>query len=96
MEAKQQKCPICESTMLTHKSKLGPKFMIKARVYRYSAGEYDLAGFAVGSVTKDNLISQDTIKVGDKLVGFLSSGIHSNGFSLVRYVRRKAVCVLDG
>ncbi len=50
----------------------------------YSSGEYDMAGFCVGSVDKDKLINGSRIEVGDVLVGLGSSGIHSNGFSLVR------------
>ena len=48
--------------------------------------EYDLAGFAVGVVDKKDLITGADIKPGDKLVGIASSGVHSNGFSLVRKV----------
>ena len=48
--------------------------------------EYDLAGFAVGVVDKKNLITGENIKPGDKLIGIASSGVHSNGFSLVRKV----------
>lgn len=50
----------------------------------YSEGEYDMAGFCVGSVDKDKLINGSQIEAGDVLVGLSSSGIHSNGFSLVR------------
>lgn len=50
----------------------------------YSEGEYDMAGFCVGSVAKDKLITGKDIKPGDVLIGLGSSGIHSNGFSLVR------------
>ena len=50
--------------------------------------EYDLAGFAVGVVDKKDLITGETIKPGDTLIGIASSGIHSNGFSLVRKVFR--------
>jgi len=50
----------------------------------YTEGEYDLAGFCVGSVKRDKLINGSGIRPGDKLVGLASSGIHSNGFSLVR------------
>lgn len=50
----------------------------------YTEGEYDMAGFCVGSVDKDKLINGSRIEVGDKLIGLGSSGIHSNGFSLVR------------
>ncbi len=48
--------------------------------------EYDLAGFAVGVVEKKDLITGENIKAGDKLIGIASSGVHSNGFSLVRKV----------
>ena len=48
--------------------------------------EYDLAGFAVGVVEKDELITGENIKAGDTLIGIPSSGVHSNGFSLVRKV----------
>ena len=48
--------------------------------------EYDLAGFAVGVADKKNLITGENIKDGDVLVGIASSGVHSNGFSLVRKV----------
>lgn len=48
--------------------------------------EYDLAGFAVGVVDQKDLITGDQIKAGDKLIGIASSGVHSNGFSLVRKV----------
>lgn len=50
--------------------------------------EYDLAGFAVGVVEKKDLITGENIKDGDVLVGIASSGVHSNGFSLVRKVFR--------
>ena len=48
--------------------------------------EYDLAGFAVGVVDKKDLITGENIKAGDTLIGIASSGVHSNGFSLVRKV----------
>ena len=50
----------------------------------YPDGEYDLAGFAVGIVDKKDVINGKTIEAGDALVGIASSGIHSNGYSLVR------------
>lgn len=50
--------------------------------------EYDLAGFAVGVVDKKDLITGETIQTGDTLIGIASSGVHSNGFSLVRKVFR--------
>jgi phosphoribosylformylglycinamidine cyclo-ligase len=52
----------------------------------YGTGEYDLAGFAVGIVNKTLVVDGKTIKQGDMLVGIPSSGVHSNGFSLVRKV----------
>ena len=48
--------------------------------------EYDLAGFAVGVVDKDKILKPDTQKPGDIMIGIRSSGVHSNGFSLVRKV----------
>lgn len=48
--------------------------------------EYDLAGFAVGAADKKDIISGENIKPGDVLIGMASSGVHSNGFSLVRKV----------
>ena len=52
----------------------------------YGEGEYDLSGFAVGVVSKDDVIDGKAIASGDKLVGLPSSGVHSNGFSLARKV----------
>ncbi|OZM56233.1 phosphoribosylformylglycinamidine cyclo-ligase [Lottiidibacillus patelloidae] len=52
----------------------------------YKEDEYDIGGFAVGAVEKRNIISGETIQSGDVIVGISSSGIHSNGFSLVRKV----------
>jgi len=52
----------------------------------YSDGEYDMAGFAVGIVDKDKIINGSNIKAGDKLIGIASSGVHSNGYSLIRKV----------
>ncbi len=50
----------------------------------YKEGEYDIAGFAVGIVDKDKIINGSNINEGDVLIGLASSGVHSNGFSLVR------------
>jgi len=50
----------------------------------YNAGEYDLAGFAVGITDQTNLITGENIEAGDKLIGLASSGVHSNGFTLAR------------
>lgn len=52
----------------------------------YDLDHYDLAGFAVGVVEKDQLITGEKVKVGDVLIGLPSSGIHSNGYSLVRKI----------
>ncbi|OGC07184.1 phosphoribosylformylglycinamidine cyclo-ligase [candidate division WOR-1 bacterium RIFOXYA2_FULL_36_21] len=52
----------------------------------YNDGEYDLAGFVVGMVQKKDVINGSKIKPGDKILGLASSGIHSNGYSLVRRV----------
>lgn len=52
----------------------------------YSEGEYDVAGFAVGAVKQDAVIDGSRIQEGDALIGFASSGVHSNGFSLVRKI----------
>ena len=52
----------------------------------YQSGEYDVAGFAVGSVKQDRVIDGSQIQEGDVVLGMESSGVHSNGFSLVRKV----------
>jgi phosphoribosylformylglycinamidine cyclo-ligase len=56
----------------------------------YPAGEYDLAGFAVGCVDKANIINGTTIGVGDVVLGLASSGAHSNGYSLIRKLITKS------
>lgn len=52
----------------------------------YQPGDYDIAGFTVGAVDRANLIDGSKVKTGDVLVGIASSGVHSNGFSLVRKI----------
>jgi phosphoribosylformylglycinamidine cyclo-ligase len=52
----------------------------------YPIDEYDLAGFCVGVVDKDKVLDNKTIKAGDAVIALPSSGVHSNGFSLVRKV----------
>ncbi|RUT30461.1 phosphoribosylformylglycinamidine cyclo-ligase [Paenibacillus zeisoli] len=52
----------------------------------YSEGEYDIAGFTVGVVDKSKIINGRSIQAGDTVIGLASSGVHSNGFSLVRKV----------
>ncbi|UOQ84407.1 phosphoribosylformylglycinamidine cyclo-ligase [Gracilibacillus salinarum] len=52
----------------------------------YDDGEYDLAGFVVGIADKKQIITGENIQAGDKIIGLASSGVHSNGFSLVRKI----------
>ena len=52
----------------------------------YEAGDFDLVGFIVGAVDKDRLLTPDTTRPGDVLLGLPSSGLHTNGYSLVRSV----------
>ena len=52
----------------------------------YARGEYDIAGFCVGVVERSKMITGDKVKAGDILLGLPSSGVHSNGFSLVRKI----------
>jgi phosphoribosylformylglycinamidine cyclo-ligase len=52
----------------------------------YKDGEYDLAGFVVGIVDRNKMIDGSKIKAGDKIIGIRSSGLHSNGYSLVRKI----------
>ncbi len=61
----------------------------------YPVDEYDLAGFAVGIIDQKRLITGATVKQGDTLIGIASSGIHSNGYSLVRKVFRMQRETLD-
>ena len=66
----------------------------------YPAGEYDLAGFAVGAVEKSKILNGADVKPGDVVLGLASSGVHSNGFSLVRKCIERAAgqlpATLDG
>ena len=56
----------------------------------YSDGDYDLAGFTVGAVEREDLIDGSNIAVGDAIIGLASSGPHSNGYSLIRKVLERA------
>ena len=62
----------------------------------YAKGEYDLAGFCVGVVEEGEIIDGKTIRSGDVLIGIASSGVHSNGFSLVRKVVKDYTAEIDG
>ena len=57
----------------------------------YSPGEYDLAGFCVGAVEKNGIVDGRRIEAGDAVLGLASSGVHSNGYSLVRKIVERAV-----
>ncbi|XP_022759673.1 phosphoribosylformylglycinamidine cyclo-ligase, chloroplastic/mitochondrial [Durio zibethinus] len=71
-------CQQSDCTLLGGETAEMPDFYVK--------GEYDLSGFAVGIVKKDSVIDGKNIVAGDVLIGLPSSGVHSNGFSLVRRV----------
>lgn len=81
-------CQQCDCALLGGETAEMPDF--------YADGEYDLSGFAVGSVKKDSVIDGKNIVEGDVLIGLPSSGVHSNGFSLVRRVlSRSGLTVKD-
>ena len=61
----------------------------------YTGGDFDLAGFCVGIVEKDNILDGEKVKAGDKLIGIASSGPHSNGYSLIRKILEKSNASLD-
>jgi phosphoribosylformylglycinamidine cyclo-ligase len=61
----------------------------------YAAGDYDLAGFALGAVERENLLPKKNIAAGDQILALAASGVHSNGFSLVRKVIEAAGARLD-
>ena len=55
----------------------------------YTKGKFDLAGFAVGFVNKNNILKKKNLKNGDLILAIPSNGLHSNGYSLVRYILKK-------
>ena len=61
----------------------------------YSGDDYDLAGFSVGAVEREDLLPRTDVKAGDILIGLPSSGVHSNGYSLVRRIIEKSGVKLD-
>lgn len=61
----------------------------------YKDGDYDLAGFSLGAVERENLLPKKDVKPGDVLLGIPSSGVHSNGFSLVRKIVSASGAKLD-
>jgi len=61
----------------------------------YQPGDYDLAGFAVGAVERDGIIDGSAVRAGDAIIALASSGMHSNGFSLVRRLLADTRTTLD-
>jgi phosphoribosylformylglycinamidine cyclo-ligase len=62
----------------------------------YGGDDYDLAGFSVGAVEREALLPRSDVRAGDQLLGIPSSGVHSNGYSLVRRIVERSGIKLDG
>ncbi|MCL1935704.1 MAG: phosphoribosylformylglycinamidine cyclo-ligase [Defluviitaleaceae bacterium] len=75
---------ICEGCILAGCALIGGETAEMPNMYKEN--EYDLAGFGVGIVDKNKILTGENIKDGDIIIGIASSGIHSNGFSLVRKI----------
>ena len=56
----------------------------------YNEGDYDLAGFCVGAVERDQIIDGSKVSAGDALIGIASSGPHANGYSLIRKILKES------
>ncbi|MEM7070752.1 MAG: phosphoribosylformylglycinamidine cyclo-ligase [Pseudomonadota bacterium] len=61
----------------------------------YKKGDFDLAGFALGAVERDLLLGQHKVQPRDQLIGLASSGVHSNGFSMIRAIIKKSGLAID-
>ena len=78
---------ICKGCKIAGCSLLGGETAEMPGIYKKN--DFDLAGFAVGVVEKKKLITGKTIKEGDVVIGLKSSGFHSNGYSMIRYILKK-------
>jgi len=75
---------VCEGCIQSGSALIGGEMAEMPGVYK--PGEYDVVGFSVGVIDKKNIITGENIAAGDVLIGLASSGVHSNGFSLIRKI----------